>query len=293
MTTAALLVSHGSVQDLDELGAFLTNIRHGRPAPPELVAELRRRYEAIGGSPLNSINAEVARKLHVRLGTRVAWANRLWAPYIRDAIADLASQGVQRIALVPLAQYSAHVYEADARVAADARGITLACAPNWGSSIGLCEAFASRIAAALEAMPSPLHTCVVMTAHSLPRAVVESGDPYERDVRAAADRIAAAVLGRAPAPGRFALAFQSQGASAGGDGRRVEWLGPDLPTILDEVVVRGERHVLAAPIGFLADHVEILYDLDIEAKAMARDRGLTFSRIPSPERASRASPSRR
>ena len=280
MTVATLLVSHGTVQHLDELEAFATNIRRGRPAPRELVSELRRKYEAIGGSPLNAINAQVASKLERRLGVRVVWANRLWKPYARDVIATLSVQGVRRIALVPLAQYSAHVYGADAREAADAHGVELSCAPNWGDSPALCEAFASRIVSALPASSQADSTAVMMTAHSLPRSVLESGDPYERDVRAAGERIAAAVRARLRAHTGFFVAFQSQGVSAG-DGRRAEWLGPDLPTTLDRAVERGYRHVLVAPIGFLADHVEILYDLDVEARAMAQGRGLTFARVPS------------
>lgn len=282
IATAVLIVSHGTVQNLDDLAAFVTNIRRGRPPTPELVAELRRRYEAIGGSPLNAINAEIARKLQARLGMSVEWANRLWAPYTREAVALLASRGVRRIALVPLAPHSAHVYEADARAAADAHRVELTCAPNWGSNVALCEAFAARIASGLESAPSVERTCVVMTAHSLPRVAIEAGDPYEREVHAAAERVTAAVLRRTAPPARFALAFQSQGMSGGGaGGGQTEWLGPDLRATLDEAAAQGERHVLVAPIGFLADHVEILYDLDIEARAMAQERGLTFARVPS------------
>ena len=113
-----LLVSHGSVDDLDDLHAFVTNVRHGHAPPPELVAELRRRYEAIGGrSPLNAINADVARKLAAALGVRTAWANRLWKPYVRDVLGGLAREGVAHVAVVPLAQHSAHVYAEDARQA--------------------------------------------------------------------------------------------------------------------------------------------------------------------------------
>lgn len=279
MSTAALLVSHGTVQNLDDLGRFAANIRRGRPAPPELVTELRRRYEAIGGSPLNAITAEVARKLEAILGIHVGWASRMWEPYARDAIGALAARGVRRVALVPLAQHSAHVYAADAKEAASAHGIELSCAPNWGSHDGLCEAFASRIVGALAAAGAA-GTCVVMTAHSLPRSVVDSGDPYEDDVRGAAEKIKAAVIRRAAAPARFVVAFQSQGG-AGVGGASLEWLGPDLRATFDQAAGRGERHVVVAPIGFLADHVEILYDLDIEARAMAEGRGLTFERTAS------------
>ena len=103
MTAAVLLVSHGTVDDLDDLAAFVTQVRRGRPPEAELVAELRRRYEAIGGqSPLNAVSARVAAKLEARVGTRTAWANRLWKPYVRDVLAELVAGGVGHVAVVPL-----------------------------------------------------------------------------------------------------------------------------------------------------------------------------------------------
>ncbi|HXN32305.1 MAG TPA: ferrochelatase, partial [Polyangiaceae bacterium] len=186
MQRAVLLVSHGTVDNLDDLTGFVTNVRRGRPPSAELIAELRRRYEAIGGkSPLNTTNALLASKLERRLGVPVAWANRLWKPHVRDVLARLAHGGAKRVALVPLAQHSAPVYAEDARHAAEGTGIDLACAANWGRAPGLCAAFAERIARALGAETDLSHARVVMTAHSLPRAVVERGDPYEDEVRAA------------------------------------------------------------------------------------------------------------
>jgi ferrochelatase len=296
MKQAVLVASHGTVDDLRDLPGFLTNVRRGRPASPELVAEVRRRVEAVGGSPLNRINAEVARKLGERLGLRVTWANRLWKPYVRDAIAELASSGVRRIVLLPLAQHSAHVYCADARPAAHSAGVELACAPNWGQRSSLTQAFAARIVTALKVVGGAANgaanasngemgprshgipTTVVMTAHSLPKAVVDAGDPYEREVRESAHAVSVA----AATPGadvRYVLAFQSQGLSSGG--APIEWLGPDLPTVLDEAVARGDRRVVVAPIGFLADHTETLYDLDIEGRALAEKRGLFYVRAAS------------
>jgi ferrochelatase len=272
-TDAVVLVSHGTVDDLDDLPAFVTNVRRGHPPGAELVAELRRRYAAIGGrSPLNDINTELARKLAAVLGVPVALANRLWKPSVREVLARLAEEGATRIAIVPLAQYSAHVYADDARRAAEGTGLQLACAPDWGSTEALCAAFAKRILAAL-AGQDLARTTVVMTAHSLPKAVVLHGDPYEREVRAAATAVAAKL-----GPVRTAVAFQSQGMS----GAPGDWLGPDLPTTLDEAKARGDALVVFAPIGFLADHVEILYDLDIEAAALARDRGIQTARSASP-----------
>ncbi len=123
--SAVVVVSHGTVDDPDDLAAFVANVRRGRPAPPEVIAELRRRYDAIGGSPLNRINAQLAAKLAARLGVRVARANRLWRPYVRDVFAELAGQGVRRIVLAPLAQHSTHVYAEDATRAAEATGVEL------------------------------------------------------------------------------------------------------------------------------------------------------------------------
>jgi protoporphyrin/coproporphyrin ferrochelatase len=286
-----LLVSHGTVADLDDLGAFVTNVRRGQPPSDELVAELRRRYEAIGSSPLNRINGALAAKLEAYLGLPVAWANRLWTPYVRDVLAALSTREardgrrITKVALVPLAQHSAQVYADDARQAASGTGIDLACAANWGRSPALCDAFAARIVRALDAVAGKAErarTTVVMTAHSLPRAVVARGDPYADEVQWAAKDIARRVRAQVGDPLRCAVAFQSQGLGARGpDGKPIEWLGPDVRTVLDEARALGGRRVVFAPVGFLADHVEILYDLDIEARAMAEDRGLEYARAVS------------
>jgi ferrochelatase len=281
MSEAVLLVSHGSVDDLGDLEAFVTRVRRGRPPPPELVAELRRRYDAIGGrSPLNAINAELAARLARRLGVRVALANRLWQPWVSDVIARLASEGVRRVAVVPLAQHSAHVYAADARAAAERSGVEVQCAAIWGRVPALSEAFAARVAPLLRALPAGEPATVVFTAHSLPRSVVDAGDPYEREVRGSFEDIAALVRSHVETAPRMVLAFQSQGMTGPGE-RAVEWLGPDLPCAIGQAADRGDRHVVFAPFGFLADHVEVLYDLDIEARALAGERGLAYARAPS------------
>ena len=282
MSEAVLLVSHGTVDDLDDLAAFVTNVRRGHPPSAEVVAELRRRYEAIGGrSPLNAITAEVARKLGARLGVPVVRANRLWKPGVREVVAGLAAGGTRRVVLVPLAQHSAAVYASDARTAIDGLGVELASASNWGQEGKLADAFARRVVQALAGVADLARTSVVVTAHSLPRAVVDAGDPYEREVRASAEAVMSRVRGAVGRDVHALVAFQSQGMSAGPGGRPVPWLGPDLAATLDAVRGRGDASVVFAPIGFLADHVEVLYDLDIEAKAMAAGRGLSFARAPS------------
>jgi ferrochelatase len=279
MSQALVVVSHGTVDDLEDLAAFVTNVRRGHPPPPELLTELRRRYDRIGGSPLNRITVELALKLESRFGLPVRAASRLWKPYVRDVLIDLAGAGVRDVALVPLAQHSAPVYAAAARSAATEAGVELAAAPNWGQNGKLREAFVRRIVRALEADADREATTILMTAHSLPRSVIDAGDPYEREVRASASAIARRVTeasGRVDL--RFEVAFQSQGFAGPGASA---WLGPDIATTLDATRAVGVRRVLFAPIGFLADHVEILYDLDIEARDLAAARGLSYARTTS------------
>jgi ferrochelatase len=270
---AVLLLAHGTVERLDDLPAFVAKIRRGHAAPPEVVAELRRRYEAIGGrSPLNAICRRTAEKLEAKLGVPVRFAARLWAPYPQEVLGALADEGVTRVVAVALAQHSAHVYgaaveKAAAEIAgAGKKSIDIAIAPNWGGEEKLIRAYASAIAEALR----PEQT-IVMTAHSLPVAAIRAGDAYEREVRASAEAIHASLGQRAP----FVLAYQSRGMDGG------EWLGPDLESVLRDLAKAGRRAVLVAPVGFLADHVEILYDLDIEARALCESLGMTYARSRS------------
>jgi len=275
--TAVVAIAHGTVDDLDDLPAFLGAIRRGHPAPPDLVAEVRRRYEAIGGkSPLNSICRELAQKLEARIGVPVRLAMRLWRPYPKEVLAALLDDGATRVVVLPLAQHSAHVYaesvEAAARELAREGRASLAVipAPNWGREPALTRAFASEIRRALG--EAPPHAALLLTAHSLPLAAIRGGDPYEAEVRASAAAIASELGSDCPP---VHVAFQSQGMGGG------EWLGPDLTASLDALRAGGTKHVVVAPIGFLADHVEILYDLDIEAKSLALERGLSLSRTRS------------
>lgn len=284
---AVLLVAHGTVDELDDLPELLANIRRGHPASPELLAEVRRRYEAIGGrSPLNAINRELAQRLQNRLGKPVGFANRLFRPYPKDALKALADAGVKRVLVVPLAQHSAYVYaEATKKAAVDAGlDLVVESVSNWGQNPALTDAFARSITATLEQVPASERdrTSVLFTAHSLPVSVIEAGDPYEDEVKKSAEAVAARV--RELAPGRFVdhvLAFQSQGMSSGPGGRPMAWLGPDLKSRLEVLAARGRKEVVVAPIGFLADHVEILYDLDIEARSWADELGLVLRRAPS------------
>lgn len=277
MKEAVLLIAHGTVDDLADLPAFLRNIRRGHDASPELVAELRRRYEAIGGSsPLLGITRSVAVKLEAALGAPVRIAMRLWRPYAKDVLAEL---GAERVVVLALAQHSASVYVDAVREVAPA-GTEIVGVPNWGQDRALIEAFTGKVRDAVRSWSEAerRETALVLSAHSLPKAIVEAGDPYEREARAAAEAVAGRVRDLLP---DTRVAFQSQGLSTGPGGRPIVWLGPDLPATLDAIAQDGKRRVLVAPIGFLADHVEVLYDVDIEARALAEARGLKLFRTGS------------
>ncbi len=284
--TGVLLISHGTVDNLDDLPVFLRNIRRGHAAPPELLAEVRRRYEAIGGkSPLNEITQAIAVALEERLGFPVRMANRLFKPYAGDVLANFARNGITKVLTIPMAQHSAKIYGAAVQTAAlelTAHGdqkLEVSCAPNWGKEPLLVQAYADAIRAAIHAVPESerAKTTVVLSAHSLPTSVIAAGDPYETEFRESADLIARAV---GPSMTHHVVCFQSQGMSTPG-GPPVTWLGPGLEATLDAIKERGDTRVIVAPVGFLADHVEILYDIDVEAKAWAASRNLTLTRTAS------------
>lgn len=265
-----LLVAHGTVASTDDLPAFLAEIRRGVPAPDGLVDELRRRYEAIGGSPLLALTDAQASALARELGLPVFVAMRLWQPRVEQVVDKLGAE-LDRLCVLPLAPFSAHVYNAAARQAFERVAASNPPEPvfvdNWGLEPALIAAHVAVIRPVLERAGGGAE--LVLSAHSLPKVVVDRGDPYARLVEAAAQRIGAE-LGRP-----VQLAYQSQGAGGG------EWLGPDLHEVFRALEGKGARSVVVAPFGFLADHVETLYDVDIEAEQQARQLGLDFSRVPA------------
>jgi ferrochelatase len=276
MSPAILLTCHGTVDRVEDLPAFLANIRRGRPTPPEVLAEVTRRFQHIGGSPLLRITGEQAAALEARLGVPVHVASRLWHPYPRDVVARLVEHGVRTIVSLPLAPQSVHVYHAAVREAVgEATGVRLVEVPSWGDEPLLVEAFAEAIDEAIARFPdgSRRGVAVVLSAHSLPRRVVAAGDPYERDFRA----MAALVGERYAARGHeVRVAFQSQGQTEDA------WMGPDLAETFTSLADEGARDVVIAPIGFVADHVETLYDIDVEAQVLARRAGLAWlERMPA------------
>lgn len=275
MTTAVLLTCHGTVDRLEDSPAFLANIRRGRPTPPAILEEVTHRFQRIGGSPLMRTTAAQAAALAARLGLPVRFAGRLWGPYPAEVVAALAREGVTTLISLPLAPQSVDIYHAPVREAAAAHsGMEVRAAPPWGLEPALVDAFVETIDEGLAGFAEDERGSVpvILSAHSLPQRVIDAGDLYEQQFRA----MAAAVTARlAPRPNPVSIAFQSQGMDGG------VWLGPDLPTAFATLAAGGARAALVAPIGFTADHVETLYDLDIEAPTLAARVGLRLRRAPA------------
>lgn len=274
-----ILLGHGTVENLDDLPPFLANIRRGRAATPELVQEIRRRYAAIGGSPLLRISRELATALERATSSRVHLAMRFWHPLAKDVLRALCPSDGRTLRVVPLAPYSGPVYAAEMRALAEsarAEGLkppALACAPSWGAEPLLLDGFAERLRASLATLPETRRKMahVFFSAHSLPMAVIRQGDPYPEEIRAAAEAVAL----RAGLENPWRVVYQSQGATAD------PWLGPTVRESLREIADQAAKDVVFCPIGFLSDHIEILYDLDVEARAEAERAGLSYARTES------------
>jgi ferrochelatase len=273
---AVVLVAHGTVSDLDDLPQFLTRVRQGRPPSAELVGELRRRYEAIGGSPLLDVTHRQASALARILNAPVLVGMRLWEPGLERVLRSVVPLGTRRLVVLPLAPFSVHVYAAAAEKSLltvqeelGSRAPKLVHVAPFGTLPSFVEAHAARIRALFARTGTDADAALVFTAHSLPSAVIGAGDPYAAQVEASAAAIGAR-LGAS-----FELAYQSQGAQAGA------WLGPDLRSVLELVRARGQKRVVVAPIGFLSEHVETLYDLDVEARAWAESLELEMLRVPA------------
>jgi ferrochelatase len=272
-TRAALLLAHGTPDSLDQMPDYLARVRGGRPPSPELVAEMRANYAAIGGrSPLTDITRAQAAALARELadGTRVYVGMRNWTPFIEDALAEAARDGVTELVALPMApQYSglSVAKYRDAVEAARPAGLSIRFVESWHDHPGLLDAFAERVRAALAAGPAD---AVLFTAHSLPVRVIEAGDPYAGQVAATAAGVAARA-----GIGGFSVAYQSAGRTP------EPWLGPTLEEALRERASAGDRSVLVVPVGFVCDHTEILFDVDVQAAAAARTLGLALRRTES------------
>lgn len=275
-------MAYGTPATPDDVEAYYTHVRRGRPPTHELLAELKQRYDSIGGtSPLLRITVAQALGLATVLGE--GWDVELGMkhapPFIEDGMADLDSRGVRHvIGLVLAPHYSAlSVGEYAARASAtpavaDGR-VELTMVESWHLAPGYLDLLARRVVQARDLLlvTEPERIEVVFTAHSLPERILEVGDPYPRQL----EETAAAVAQRAGVS-RWSVAWQSAGRTP------EPWIGPDLLSVLADRAQAGVEGVLVCPAGFVSDHLEILYDLDVEARGVAEGLGLAFARTESP-----------
>ena len=282
--TAVILMAYGTPRTREEILPYYTDIRRGRPPTPELLEELTARYEAIGGlSPLKQLTEaqrdSLQRELdavspgthHVTLGLKHA------TPFIEDAVAEVAAAGFGRIVGVVLAphysSYSIGQYLGRVRDAAAPHGIPVTGVESWATEPAFVSFLAADMKSKLAAMPEK--TKVLFTAHSLPQRIIDGGDPYPQELRATAEAVATeAGLTRWS---QWSIAWQSAGRTP------EPWIGPDILEVIDSFGTQKDTDepidgVLVCACGFVADHLEVLYDLDIEASKRAAERGLAFAR---------------
>jgi ferrochelatase len=272
-------MAYGTPASPGDVEAYYTHVRRGRPPAPEQLAELRGRYEAIGGtSPLlertraqaDGVQAILGDGYHVELGMKHA------PPFIEDAVAAMVELGISRaVGLVLAPHYSAlsvgeYAERVRATPAVSAGALEVTFVESWHLEPGYLQLLGERVSASVDSLNAAGPVEVVFTAHSLPARILETGDPYP-DQLAATARAVSAMLGLA----RHHVAWQSAGRTP------EPWIGPDLLSVLPDLVAEGARGVVVCPAGFVSDHLEVLYDLDVEAVAEAAKLGLAFARTQS------------
>jgi ferrochelatase len=273
---AVLLMAYGGPGSLDDVEPYLNDVRGGRPTSPALLHEIRERYAQIGGrSPILELTRAQAAGVQRALGRgfQVYVGMRHWHPYIRETADDIVRAGHRSLVGVVMAPHysamSVGAYEKKLLEAAQGR-LEAALVRSWGDHPAFLEAVSERVAQALQRFPSPSAVQVIFTAHSLPERILAAGDPYPDELRASA---AAVATRRGLSDWRFA--YQSAGATP------EPWLGPDAGDVITELAAEGRKAFLLVPIGFVCDHVEILYDIDIEYRALAERLGVHLERTAS------------
>lgn len=277
-----LLLAHGAPDNLEDIPEFLMNVRGGRKLPDAAVQEIIRRYGLIGGgSPLLELTNRQAEALARELNLPVYVGMRNWKPFIADAVRRVCESGVERLVALCLAPqnsrtsiglYRKSLDEAQAKVGPH---LGIEFIESWHDHPLLVAAFREKLAHALDCAGAEagVGVPVIFTAHSVPVKTIADGDPYERQVRETA-ALVASTLGPEALPG-YRVAFQSQGMTP------EPWIGPTVESQIDELAALGHRHVLLAPIGFVSDHVEILFDIDVMFRDYGKSRGVTVLRTES------------
>jgi protoporphyrin/coproporphyrin ferrochelatase len=283
-----LLMTYGSPETLEDMPQYLQNVRGGRPPDDELNAEFRRRYQLIGGSPLVRITREQAAALEAELNRRhpdgprfkVGVGMRFAPPFIADALPEVAAGSAVVVGVIMSPQYSPILMRGYVQALQDAvrelgrDDLTLRVAEDWHMQPEFLEAVAERVRQALDGFPADVRGDVpaLLTAHSMPKRVIENEPDYITHLH----ETAAAIAERAGLrPEQWQFCYQSAGHTP------EEWLKPDFADLMPELAAAGKRYVLIAPVQFLADHLEILYDIEIGAREQAEQHGIKFARTES------------
>lgn len=274
-----LVMAYGSPEDLHDVERYYTHIRGGRPPPPHLLEELVERYRAIGGrSPLPEITSAQARGLQERLGVRCYVGFKHAPPFIADAVGAFARDDVQRAVGLVMAPHHSSLSVGDYARRAERAARELGwpgrvdVIPSWHLAPGYVAWLADRVREVTAGLREQAgDALVIFSAHSLPARIVDAGDPYPDQLAATAEAVA-----RRAGIARFRVGWQSAGRTD------EPWLGPDVTEIIKQLARDGERAAVVCPCGFVADHLEVLYDIDIEATGLAGRLGMTLARTPSP-----------
>lgn len=281
---AVLLMAYGTPRTKDEILPYYTDIRRGRPPTDEQLSDLTSRYDAIGGlSPLKQLTEAQQDALQSALDSRAPGRYKVFlglkhaTPFIEDAVEQIAAEGFSTIVALVLAphfsSFSIGQYVDRATKAAEPHGISVRAITSWATEPAFVSFLADDMKTKLASMPE--HTKVLFTAHSLPQRIIDAGDPYPDELRNTAEAVADKVgLARWS---QWSIAWQSAGRTP------EPWIGPDVLAVIDDLAATRTTDepvdgVLVCACGFVADHLEVLFDLDIEAARHANDRGLAFAR---------------
>ena len=275
--TAVLLLAHGSPENPDQVPEFLSYVTGGRPLPPPVVEEIRHRYSLIGFSPLPCWTLLQADQLSQSLKMPVFVGMRNWKPFIGDAVKTIASQRCESVIAVCLAPQNSRTSVGLYRSAVTGDGnlpFEMDFVDEWHDQPLLAKAFAEKLRSGWEKANAEngAKLPVIFTAHSVPQRTITEGDPYERQSKETAQLVANEA---GLADDDWTFAFQSQGMSGG------PWIGPTVEETIRNLKAKGHRGVFLHPIGFLCDHVEVLYDIDIAFKQFAEKEGMRLWRAES------------
>lgn len=284
-TTGLLLMAYGSPEDPSQMEEYLLDVREGRKPSPELVEEISERYRKIGGkSPLLERTLEQAKALEEELNTRHSEAEtnfkafvgmRHWQPRIQEAVQHMAAAGIKRTVALVMAPHNSQMsigkYYEVLDEAQNSHEIDFVRIKGWHMHPGLLDAISEKMELGFERFKAD-RPYVIFTAHSLPTRILEMGDTYADQLNETASLLAKRFE---LADDKWQFCYQSAGASA------IPWLGPRIEDVVEELAQKSEKELLVVPIGFVCDHVEVLFDIDIEARQIAEELGSRLERTPS------------